>query len=159
MAKINYYQTTSALLAKSFCLLAEKCYYSKLNTVVLTPEITDLHNMDRVLWTYSKKHFIPHATFEDAFSEQQPVYFTTKIENPNKAEVVIFMRPDRDMILSALSNENGFNISIFQKILLLVDETSSISYSKLCGIINISKLKDLEIEAFNQETNGAWKKL
>ena len=159
MAKINYYQTASLQFAKSFCLLAEKCYYSKLNTLVLTPEIADLRDMDRVLWTYSQKHFIPHATFEDSFADQQPVYFTTKIENPNKAEVIIFVLPDRNMILSAFSNENDFNINMFQKILFLFDETSSVSYSQLCDIINTSRLKDLEIEGFNQDEKGAWKKL
>jgi DNA polymerase IIIc chi subunit len=159
MAKIIYYKTTSIQLAKSFCSLAEKCYYSKLNTLVLTPELADLRNMDRVLWTYSKKHFIPHATCEDLFSDQQPIYFSTQIENPNKSEVIIFAIPDRDMILSAFSNENNFNISLFQKILFLFDETSSLSYPQLCDIMNTSKLKDLDIDCFNQEENGAWKKL
>jgi DNA polymerase-3 subunit chi len=76
-------------------------------------------NLDRVLWTYSKKHFIPHATCLDPMPERQPVYITHKLTNYNQSEFLIFINASRSTILEAMSQNNLFQSDVVQKILFI----------------------------------------
>lgn len=159
MTKINYYQTTNEKLYKSFCALAEKCYSNNFRTIVITPNIAEIENLDKILWTYSRQHFIPHATTKDPFPEKQAIYFTTTVENPNNSTIIIFVNPDRDLILSTFSYNESFNIKDFVKILFLVDEQVILSFTEVSDIIKKSILKEYEVEYFNQKQNGNWQKV
>ena len=104
MIKISCYKTKQDQLAKAFCQLAQKCYYSSTNTCVITNNSNFTIELDRVLWTYSKKHFIPHATKEDPFPQEQPIYITHSIENPNNSKIIILVNPTEDKLLQLFSS-------------------------------------------------------
>ena len=48
-----------------------------------------MKQLDLSLWTYSSLAFLPHATEEDQYLEQQKILLTTKIDNLNKANVLV----------------------------------------------------------------------
>jgi len=110
MTKINYYQTHNEDLVKTFCKLTEKCYYSQLNTLVLTENDSYLESLDRALWTYSKKHFITHATTKDPLPGDQSVFITTKVENPNNSEIIVVINQSKQMNLNTLIEDSPIDI-------------------------------------------------
>lgn len=87
--EISFYKLTSLPIIKAAPKLIEKIYYSGQRSTVLVQDSSILKTIDDGLWAYSTKHFIPHATCDDEFPEDQPVYITTKIESPNKATIFI----------------------------------------------------------------------
>ncbi len=87
--EISFYRLTTLPLAKAAPKLIEKIYYSKQNLVVISETEEMMKTLDNGLWVYSTKHFIPHGTFVDEHPNDQPVYLTTKIENPNNATIVM----------------------------------------------------------------------
>lgn len=87
--EISFYRLTTLPLAKAAPKLIEKIYYSKQNLVVVCENETIMRTLDDGLWVYSTKHFIPHATLLDEHPSDQPVYITTKLENPNNANIAM----------------------------------------------------------------------
>ncbi len=86
---ISFYKLTTLPIEKASPKLIEKIYYSKQNLLVIAESPKLMKSIDDVLWVYSTKHFIPHATMEDAHPNEQPVYITTLPENPNNAKIVM----------------------------------------------------------------------
>jgi DNA polymerase IIIc chi subunit len=157
MIKISCYQTPPALLAKTFCKLAEKCYYSSKRTCVITNNNEFTRELDRVLWTYSKKHFIPHATSEDPLSEKQPVYITDSFENLSSAGIFILVNPDTEKILKLLSLDHFIHGNSVDKLLILFDDAQKIHFMDINNLINKSYIKSFEIDFFELVDNGGWR--
>ena len=87
--EISFYKLTTLPIHKAAPKLIEKIYYSKQRLVVISETESMMKTLDDGLWVYSTKHFIPHATFADEHSNDQPIYLTTRDENPNSAELVM----------------------------------------------------------------------
>jgi DNA polymerase-3 subunit chi len=47
--------------------------------------------IDSALWTYREDAFLAHGTARDGFSERQPIFLTTGMENSNRAEVLFLL--------------------------------------------------------------------
>jgi DNA polymerase-3 subunit chi len=52
-----------------------------------SPERVEALNV--ALWTYDDRGFLPHGSRSDGFAEDQPIWLTDRIENPNRAGVLI----------------------------------------------------------------------
>jgi DNA polymerase-3 subunit chi len=160
MLKVSCYQTTEVNLAKALCSLAEKCYYNQLPTVIITPNSDITAKIDTALWTYSKKHFIPHATNLDQHPNLQPIYIATNIENPNQAVTLIFINASHGTILLALGNKQFFP-GKFKRILFLYDELAECQSAQIKEILMKAATPeyDLAIESFIQNNKGHWQPL
>ena len=87
--EISFYRLTTLPIDKAAPKLIEKIYYSKQRLVVIAENEALMTRLDDGLWVYSTKHFIPHGTHADEHPQDQPVYLTTKLENPNDASLVM----------------------------------------------------------------------
>ena len=87
--EISFYCLKTLPLNKAAPKLIEKIYYSKQRLVAIAETEEMLKSIDDGLWVYSTKHFIPHGTLADEHPSDQPIYLTTKIENPNNASIVM----------------------------------------------------------------------
>ena len=159
MIKISCYQTTQDLLHKAFCQLAEKCYYGKLKTTVSAGNDDLIQTLDKVLWTYSKKHFIPHATNADPFPEKQPIYITNKFESYIKTEIIIFVNITKQSLLDTIDKKNKTQIENVQKILFLFDELQELKSSEICLCLKKSYIQNVEFDSFMQTKQGLWQKI
>jgi DNA polymerase-3 subunit chi len=159
MIKISCYQTTQNQLPKSFCQLTEKCYYSNLKTNVFTENEDYSQNLDRILWTYSKKHFIPHATSSDPLPEKQPVYITHNIKEYNQAEIIIFVNPSQKTILESFSKNSVIQSQVVQKILFIYDDVQKIHSGTIKNLLEKSYINKFVINSFNQTKQGTWEEL
>lgn len=158
MIKISCYNTTQDLLPKTFCQLAEKCYYAGLKTNVITENTDYSQSLDRVLWTYSKKHFIPHATNTDHHPEKQPILITNDLNSLSPADVTIFINTSKSVILNITSNKNTAQLQYSQKILFIFDEVQNIQTTEINAILEKSYITAFEIDSFIQDKKGKWQK-
>ncbi len=157
--KINLYQTSSQQLPKSFCQILEKCFYSEYNSLVLMQDLDLMQVLDKSLWTYSKKHFLAHATMNDPEPQKQPIFITNKIENPNDSRILVFVNPGQEFMLSAFAQVNKISTENFQKILLITDSDYENTLDAFKDAILKSKFKDADMKAFSQDVKGAWVKI
>jgi len=104
MIKISYYKTSKDKIPKAFCMLAEKCYHSNISLFVFTNNEKSTTELDKALWTYSKKQFIPHGTIHDPICEKQPILLGEVFRNSNKAASMIIINADKDKVLDFLAS-------------------------------------------------------
>ncbi|MDR1361711.1 MAG: DNA polymerase III subunit chi [Holosporaceae bacterium] len=71
--------------------LLEKAYASGKRCLFFSSSAERLKVVDKTLWTFSTNAFVPHGDRSVGFCEQQPIYLTDLVENPNKAEILILL--------------------------------------------------------------------
>ncbi|HJD60653.1 MAG TPA: DNA polymerase III subunit chi [Rickettsia endosymbiont of Degeeriella rufa] len=153
MQQFSIYQTSDELLLKAIFLLIEKCYYSDLKSVVLTVDAEQQEMLNKNLWTYSRKQFIPHGSKVDPQPEKQPIYITDTLQNPNNASVLIIISPTNiEKFLQAKEY-----ISDFKRIIIITDLPEDLKKLNL----KISQITEQEntIDCFTQDQRGSWNKV
>lgn len=91
VSHINFYHTTTDALERSACKLLEKCYQSNIKTLVRTSDILSMESLNRSLWTFAQKSFIPHGDASDKIEDDQLIYITYKDENPIYARSIMLV--------------------------------------------------------------------
>ena len=89
MTEVGFYHLTRSTLDDALPRLLEKAYASGVRVLVRGRDAERIDLLDRALWTYRKESFLPHGTRADGFSDQQPIYLTATVENPNRATVLV----------------------------------------------------------------------
>lgn len=87
--QIDFYEVMSGNLISSLVRLLAKIYTSQKRCIFLGPNEEFVKVMDRTLWTFSTREFIPHGDKSLGFSDMQPIYLTSQYENPNNASVLV----------------------------------------------------------------------
>jgi DNA polymerase-3 subunit chi len=153
MQQFSIYQTSDELLLKSILLLIEKCYHSDLKSVVLTIDADQQEMLNKSLWTYSRKQFIPHGSKLDPQPEKQPIYITDELQNPNNASVLILISPiDIEKILQVKDY-----IKIFKRIIIITDLPEDLK--ELAAKINKFTTPQNKIDCFKQDARSSWNKI
>ena len=91
MTEVGFYHLTRSPLDEALPRLLEKAYAAGSRVVVRVGEAERLELLNRALWTYGKDSFLPHGTRADGFAEDQPIYLTTQVENPNGAGILVLV--------------------------------------------------------------------
>ena len=89
MTEISFYHLQKTPLEKTLPRLLEKIYAAGMRSVVLIDTEERLKALDNQLWTYTPQAFLPHGGKGDPYPEEQPVWLTTTLENPNEASVLV----------------------------------------------------------------------
>lgn len=153
MQQFSIYQTSDELLLKSILLLIEKCYHSDLKSVVLTIDADQQEMLNKSLWTYSRKQFIPHGSKLDPQPEKQPIYITDELQNPNNASVLILISPiDIEKILQVKDY-----IEVFKRIIIITDLPEDLK--ELIAKINKFTTHQNKIDCFKQDARSSWSKV
>ncbi|ABV74027.1 DNA polymerase III subunit chi [Rickettsia canadensis str. McKiel] len=153
MQQFSIYQTSDELLLKSVLLLIEKCYYSDLKSVILTTDKEQQEMLNKNLWTYSRKQFIPHGSKLDPQPEKQPIYITDELQNPNNASVLIIISPiDIGKILQVKDY-----IEVFKRIIIITHFLEDLK--ELTVKVNKFTEQENKIDCFKQDMRGAWNKV
>lgn len=156
--KISYYITRPERLMKVLCTLSEKCYYNNGKTLIVTEDDIISNNIDQVLWTYSKKHFIPHGLSSDPYIDKHPILIA-KHNNltplPFDFDIWMFVDIKAYILLEYLASYDKFKS--LKRIIFLNTEENKLS--ELEVIIMKSPLQNLEIEKFKQTDDGSWQNL
>lgn len=153
MIKISYYNTSKDRLPKAFCMLAEKCYHNDIKLFVSTNHEKSTREFDTVLWTYSKKQFIPHGTIHDLSPEKQPILLGEVFKNLNKATSMIIINADETKLLDFLASADQID-----RLFFIYSEDEKMLASRLKELITTSAIGEFEFESYIQEVNGSWKR-
>lgn len=143
MAHISFYHLTAESPEKSACRLLEKCYQNQAKILVRTADIEMQELLNRTLWTFAQKQFIPHCSASDEKHEQHPIYITTTKENPIKANMLMLFNT-----LDGLYED-------FQRIFVLFTkdyEGIKVACQKLNTPSNV-------INYYKQSHKGAWEQV
>lgn len=159
MMKISYYKSADDNLAKTYCALAEKCYYNNMKTFVVASNEEYAKNLDQVLWTYSKKHFIPHATTDDPSPEIQPILISTKVSLDNQPQVILAVNNNLNSLESTLNDIFSSKKTSITKFIILEDQAVGLGFEKIKTLLDKHKNLSQNIERFEQNLKGAWEKL
>lgn len=89
MTEIGFYHLTTLPLERALPRLLEKVLENQKRAVILCSSSERLDFLNASLWTTGKLSFIPHGSEKEGFSKEQPVWLTTKDENPNGAQFLI----------------------------------------------------------------------
>ena len=87
MAEILFYHLTERTLEETLPGLVEKSLERGWKVVVQSGVEERLETLDAHLWTWRDDSFLPHGRRRDGTEAMQPVFLTTKDDNPNGANV------------------------------------------------------------------------
>ncbi len=88
MTEVGFYHLTRSTLDEALPRLLEKAHAAGHRVVVRVGDPERLELLNRALWTYAKESFLPHGSRSDGFAEDQPIYLTTQVENPNGGTIL-----------------------------------------------------------------------
>jgi DNA polymerase-3 subunit chi len=142
---VNFYKLQRENFIKTICQLIEKSYDTEYKVLVKTNDHIYENEINRTLWTYSQKTFIPHGSSKDPLPDIHPVYITSLDENPNGANLKI-------LIDNFEFTSNGFEklLYIFAEDLVNLEESEKL-YNKYIE-------KKFEVSYYIQGNKG-WSKL
>lgn len=155
MKQCSIYKTTSSLLMRTVCLLIEKCYSNDLRILTLINDAEMLEQLNKTLWTYSQKYFIPHGSKFDPLPEKQPVYLTDELQNLNNADTLIAINP-LQTYTNQICDFDKLSKPQFIRICIVYDEDMDV---KTIDQMNTALHKaDYAITSYIQNINGNWEK-
>lgn len=88
MTEIRFYHVTAQSLEQAIPALLNKAYGQGRKIVLMFGNAKDMARYDEGLWTARADGFLPHGTNKDPYAQEQPIYLTTTIENPNDADML-----------------------------------------------------------------------
>lgn len=91
MSNVNFYEVNSSNYDVVICKLLLKCYESKKNTLVIFENNEKMEQIDKTLWSYTQKEFIPHATMHDLYPQKQPILLSTEYNNINNSKILVLI--------------------------------------------------------------------
>ncbi len=89
--EILFYHLERAKLLDVLPSLLEKSLQRGWQVVVQARSDKQVDELNSALWTTSEDGFLPHGVAGDGFSEQQPIFLTSSIDNPNGAAIRFFV--------------------------------------------------------------------
>lgn len=85
MTEINFYHLTFSPLERALPKLLERTLEGGKRALVLAASEARVDALNSQLWTYEERGWLPHGSAKDGHAEQQPIWLTDNIENPNGA--------------------------------------------------------------------------
>jgi DNA polymerase III subunit chi len=89
MTEIWFYHLQKRTLEQSLPALLEKVLAAKKRAVVMLGSEERVEALNALLWTYDDRAFLPHGSARDGHPADQPVWLTSRDENPNGAEILL----------------------------------------------------------------------
>jgi len=87
MTEVLFYHLHRQPIERVLPMLLEKSLERGWRVVVQAASEERLEALDAHLWTFSDDSFLPHGTWREAETAEQPVLLTIKEDNPNGAAV------------------------------------------------------------------------
>ena len=91
MTEIRFYQLSTTSLEQALPRVLEKVLALGQRAVVVAGSEERVEALAVALWTYDDRSFLPHGTARDGAAADQPVWITTREENPNGAHMLVLV--------------------------------------------------------------------
>jgi DNA polymerase-3 subunit chi len=144
---ITFYQIFSETKEKALCQLLAKIYNAGLRAIVRFKDTETQEQINKTLWSFSQKEFVPHAASNDPMPERQPIYLTTNVENPNNSTVIVQV------------GQGEVPLEKFERALFVFDGTDKEELNFAREKYKYFKGQNLTLEYWQQSSSGAWEKV
>lgn len=146
MSKITFYQVMNDELIKSSCKILEKCYHNNLKTFVEVADDETKRVLNKNLWTFAQKSFVPHGSDEDPLPEEQPIYISSNEKCPINATCLMLIGKYR------------MDIGNFDRILVMIDGNNDQDVKNAKSMADNFNNLGHEVEYYKQNDSGSWQK-
>ncbi|NRA73296.1 MAG: DNA polymerase III subunit chi [Rickettsiales bacterium] len=145
---ISFYHFTITPLVLGLSKLIKKIYDTKNNLLVLCRDEFEMRELDKTLWTFASREFIPHGTSNEADAELQPVLFSTNMQsNKNNAEI----------LLSCCDKVENLDFSFKKYLYASYGNTDEVQHM-IDSYKSYKDNQDVETIFWRQERSGGWSK-
>ena len=86
MTEVAFYHLTRSTLEQALPKLLEKTLQAGKRAVVRAGSARRVEDLNTALWSYDPASWLPHGSAKDGQAEDQPVWLTDGVENPNAAQ-------------------------------------------------------------------------
>ena len=141
---ISFYEVTGEIFERPVCQLIEKAYQTGKNTFVKVEDVNFQELINKTLWTFSQKSFIPHGSALDPFPEKQPVFISSTENNVNNSKILISVGSEYK------------DIKGFERVIIVFAHDSNFQ-KELCRSLYL-KYKELYggMKYYKQNIKGIW---
>ena len=97
MTDVAFYHLQRSSLDVALPRLLEKTLQAGKRAVVITGSDARAEALATALWTYDQASWLPHGTAQDGHAEDQPIWLTSRDDNPNGAQF-LFLADGADSV-------------------------------------------------------------
>lgn len=148
MTEVSVYKLSVTPLEKTLPKLMEKVLQGGMRAVIVSTSKERVDVLNALLWTYTTLTFLPHGSADDGFADQQPIWLTTEVENPNKADVLVLC-----------DGASSVSLQGFTRCLDLFDGNDTDSTQDARKRIEQYKAQGCSVSYWQQDPKGAWQKI
>lgn len=147
--QVTAYAHSEKTFLKTAPQLLEKVYESGKRAVVMVDEVF-LDLLDSQLWTYTPLVFLPHGSSKMGYEADQPIWLTSRVENPNGAEVCVLVDSQSPQELQS----QGFVriLDLYRK----GDKESEDRFAQRCAFY---RQQEWSLTIWADSPNGSWEKI
>jgi DNA polymerase-3 subunit chi len=145
--EVNFYHLVSSSLLEALPKLLEQILSKDYKVLVLCVDKEQMKALDEKCWTYSSNVFLPHATIDDPYPDEQPILFSLNLDNINKANLLVNLGKEID--LEKLS---------FSKIVDIFDSKYEAELAAARKRYKLYSNKFYKITYYKQNDKGRWEK-
>ena len=147
MTRVDFYHLQQKTLDEVLPKLLQKAYSTgkRIKVKIGTEERVEFINS--LLWTYNDESFLPHGSKKDGFADQQPIWLSADIENPNTA---LFL------FLVDVAEENAETLTQYERVFNIFDGNSTEAVQQARRLWKEYKNSGCEVYYWQQDNAGKW---
>ena len=147
MTRVDFYHLQQKTLDEVLPKLLQKAYRTgkRIKVKIGTEERVEFINS--LLWTYNDESFLPHGSKKDGFADQQPIWLSADIENPNTA---LFL------FLVDGAEENAETLTQYERVFNIFDGNSAEAVQQARRLWKEYKNSGCEVYYWQQDNAGKW---
>ena len=147
MTRVDFYHLQQKTLDEVLPKLLQKAYSTgkRIKVKIGTEERVEFINS--LLWTYNDESFLPHGSKKDGFADQQPIWLSADIENPNTA---LFL------FLVDGAEENAETLTQYERVFNIFDGNSVEAVQQARRVWKEYKNSGCEVYYWQQDNAGKW---
>lgn len=147
MTRVDFYHLQQKTLDEVLPKLLQKAYSTGKRIKVKIGTEKRVEFINSLLWTYNDESFLPHGSKKDGFADQQPIWLSADIENPNKA---LFL------FLVDGAEENAETLTQYERVFNIFDGNSAEAVQQARRLWKEYKNSGCEVYYWQQDNAGKW---
>ena len=147
MTRVDFYHLQQKTLDEVLPKLLQKAYSTGKRIKVKSGTEERVEFINSLLWTYNDESFLPHGSKKDGFANQQPIWLSADIENPNTA---LFL------FLVDGAEENAETLTQYERVFNIFDGNSAEAVQQARRLWKEYKNSGCEVYYWQQDNAGKW---
>jgi len=149
MTEVLFYQLAHRPLEQVLPVMLERTLARGGRALVLAGSDERVEALNAQLWTSREGSFLPHGSAADGNAERQPIYLTTKFENPNRA-------PNGANVLFLVDGADCDRIGEFDRCADLFDGNDPAALQAARGRWRRARDSRFAVSYWQQAQDGSW---